>query len=384
MRVLHVVPSYIPAWRYGGPIRSVHGLCAGLARAGVEVHICTTNVDGERDSDVPLGRPVEIDGVRVWYHPSRRLRRLYYSPPMAAGLRRQVSGFDLLHLHSVFLWPTWAAARRAVRDGVPYVVSPKGQLVQDLIRRKSRWVKRLWIALIERRTLEGAAAIQVTSRRELDEFRRFGFRTPEPWLIPHGMDLPEGEVTPVPVPPPEGAAPRVVFLGRINWKKGLDRLIPAMVHVPGAELVLAGNDEENYSSSLKELAREAGVANRVTFAGPVRDEGKWDLLRSGTVFVLPSYDENFGIAALEAMAVARPVVVTPEVGMAEIVVEADSGIVVDGAPEKLGPAIDALLRDPARLQHKGANGRRVIEKRLTWDRIALEMRRAYEGIVRQP
>ena len=161
----------------------------------------------------------------------------------------------MLHLHSVYLWPNWAAARQAARDGVPYVLSPKGQLVQDQIRRKSRWVKRLWIALIERRTLEGAAAIQVTSRRELDEFKRFGFRTPEPLLIPHGLDLPGGEPSPVPAPPPEGDAPRVVFLGRINWKKGLDRLIPAMRHVPGAQLILAGNDEENYTASLKQLTR---------------------------------------------------------------------------------------------------------------------------------
>ena len=91
MRVLHVVPSYIPAWRYGGPIRSVHGLCAGLARAGLDVHVFTTNVDGDRDSEVPLGEPVDLDGVQVTYFPSRRLRRLYYSPEMRSA-RYRISG----------------------------------------------------------------------------------------------------------------------------------------------------------------------------------------------------------------------------------------------------------------------------------------------------
>ena len=85
------------------------------------------------------------------------------------------------------------------------------------------------------------------------------------------------------------------------------------------------------------------MADRLRLAGPVDQEGKWELLSGADLVVLPSYSESFGMAALEAMAVARPVAVTPEVGLAEIVREADSGIVVDGAPEKLGLAIDRLL-----------------------------------------
>ena len=91
MRILHVVPSYIPAYRYGGPNKSVHGLCKGLADLGHDVHVFTTNVDGPGDSDVPLGVPVEIDGVKVWYFTSKRLRRLYWSPEMARELEIQVA-----------------------------------------------------------------------------------------------------------------------------------------------------------------------------------------------------------------------------------------------------------------------------------------------------
>jgi glycosyltransferase involved in cell wall biosynthesis len=124
------------------------------------------------------------------------------------------------------------------------------------------------------------------------------------------------------------------------------------------------------------------VADRITFAGPVRASDKWGMLSSAAVVVLPSYHESFGLAALEAMAVARPVVVTPEVGMADIVLDADSGIVVEGKPEKLGPAIEALVADPQRSRVLGANGRRVIEERLSWDKIAAEMLRKYKEIVR--
>ena len=150
MRFLHVVPTYLPAVRYGGPIHSVHGLCAALAARGHDVHVFTTNVDGPRDSDVPLDRPVTMDGVNVRYFPSTRMRRLYWSPPMARALQAELSGFDVVHLHSVFLWPTWGAARSARRHAVPYVLSPRGMMVKDLIQRKSRWLKRAWIGLIER------------------------------------------------------------------------------------------------------------------------------------------------------------------------------------------------------------------------------------------
>ena len=195
MRLLHVVPTYFPAVRYGGPIYSVHGLCAALAARGHDVHVFTTNVDGPGDSVVPLGQPVDMDGVKVWYFPSRWLRRLYWSPPMARMLKLEVGGFDLVHLHSVFLWPTWAAAR-AARRRVPYVLSPRGMLVKDLVRARSRVrSRRAWIALIERANLARAAGIHVTSAVEEAELEEFGFT-----LSGRIFDVPNGVVPSEPLP----------------------------------------------------------------------------------------------------------------------------------------------------------------------------------------
>ena len=271
MRILHVVPSYYPAVRYGGPIVSVHALCKALARRGHDVQVFTTNVDGRANSAVPVGVPVDMDGVKVWYFPVPLLRRLYWSPRMGQALRLQMPTFDIVHTHSVFLWPTWAAARAATRHGVPYVVAPRGMLVPDLIKRKSRLLKTAWIRLIERGNLEGAAAIHVTSRIEGDDLAGFGMRLPPVRIVPNGVDLipadAEGgneggagsaEVTAL------TAEPRtLLFIGRINWKKGLDRLIPAMAQLPArlaeTHLVIAGNDEEAYQPVLEALARQHGV-----------------------------------------------------------------------------------------------------------------------------
>lgn len=110
MKILHVVPTYLPATRYGGPIHSIHGLCSALVRGGHDVHVATTNVDGPGESDVPLHEPVLLDGVCVRYSSSGFGRRLYYSRAMGRFLRSTASAYAVLHLHSVFLWPTLAAA----------------------------------------------------------------------------------------------------------------------------------------------------------------------------------------------------------------------------------------------------------------------------------
>ena len=369
MRILHVVPTYLPATRYGGPIVSVHGLCRALAARGHDVHVFTTNVDGDGVSDVPLGVAVPLDNVNVHYFASS-FRRLYYSPAMKRALRG-VRDFDVVHLHSVFLWPTLAAARAARRAGVPYVVSPRGMLVPELIRRKSRFVKTAWLALFEKRTLLHASLVHFTSHQEQsDALRVVEGSDPKGRagvVIPNGVELPSAAEGP--------RGDELLFLGRINWKKGLDRLIEAMTMLPEARLVVAGNDEENYRASLPH-------ADNVRFIGPVSGDAKADLLRRAAALVLPSYSENFGNVVLEAMAAGTPVVVTPEVGLAEEVARAGAGIVTPNDPPQLAAALRALLADRARAEAMGRAGRVAVEARFTWDRVAAEMEAAYARISR--
>jgi glycosyltransferase involved in cell wall biosynthesis len=383
MRVLHVVPSYLPAVRYGGPIVAVHALCAALARAGCQVNVFTTNTDGRGVSAVPVGVPVEIDGVTVLYFRTRLLRRLYYAPAMDHMLRRHIGGFDLVHLHSVFLWPTWAAARAARRAGVPYLVSPRGMLVKALIARKSPWAKRGWIRLIERRNLERAAAIHVTSDGEAAELRRFGFSLPGVHEVPNGVEVVGGEERAQDGLPPavagalSGARPVVLCLGRISWKKGLDRLIPAMARVPHAVLLVIGNDEEHYTPELETLAARAGVRDRVVFAGPLFGPAKALAYRAAAVLVLASYSENFGNVVLEAMAEGCPVVVTPEVGLASAVRESGAGLVATGDEASLSEAIGRLLADRELRERMGGRGQAVVRERFSWDSVAQRMLDVY-------
>jgi glycosyltransferase involved in cell wall biosynthesis len=385
LRILHVVPTYIPAYRYGGPIYSVHGLCKALVLLGHDVSVFTTNVDGDNDSDVPLGQPVDIDGVKVSYFPSKRLRRLYWSPPMKTSLEKQIPNSDIVHLHSIFLWPTWAAARSARRMGTPYIIAPRGMLVKELVARKSHFAKSLWISLIERNNLEHAAAIHVTTENEKEEARKFGFTLPAVSTVPNGVDVEELRKCPINIAPSISdiiqKKPFILYLGRINWKKGIDRLIPALSHVPDVPLVIAGNDEENYRPEIETIATSHGVSDRITFTGFVYGDDKAALLQNASVLVLPSYSENFGNVVLEAMAVGCPVVVTPEVGVADLVQSSGAGMVIIGSPETMGRGLQQMLSDPQRRKRMGERGRQTVEEHFTWSSIGAQMVGLYEKII---
>jgi glycosyltransferase involved in cell wall biosynthesis len=272
MRILHVIPTYLPATRYGGPIFAVHALCRALIARGHEVEVVTTNIDGAGASPVPLGRRVEIDSVPVRYFVSPWLRRLSYAPAMSAVLRTEVSKFDVVHLHSVFLWPTLAAARVAQAAKIPYLVSPRGMLVRDLIRRRNRLVKSAWIALFERSNLERAAAIHTTSHTEAAELARFGWRLPPVAVIPNGVTIDDGggsdsDATDLSADVREiaAAAPFVLFLGRISWKKGPDRLLRAFARTRGGTLVIVGPDDEELTPRLRRSPAISGLRSACAY-----------------------------------------------------------------------------------------------------------------------
>jgi glycosyltransferase involved in cell wall biosynthesis len=387
LRFLHVVPTYLPAVRYGGPIRSVHALCRALAADGHDVHVFTTSVDGPTDSDVPLQRPVDLDGVKVTYFPSERLRRLYWSPPMRRALATAVDSFDLVHLHAVYLWPIWAGARTARARGVPYVISPRGMLVPELIRRKNRWVKSAWIALVERGNLEGAAAIHTTSQVEASHLLGFGWRLPPIVTIPHGVDDPPPPATTTPSADIAAAIakrPLVLAFGRISWEKGLDRLIAALPLAPAARLVIAGGDADGHAAVLAGQARTLGVADRVTIvARHVEGVDKEALFAAACVFAMTSLSENFGLAAFEAMRRGLPVLATPDVGMSEIVREIGAGRVIDPAPASIAAELAAMLSDAAGSRAMGEIGRAHVAAHYGWPSVGRRMAGLYTSVLEE-
>ena len=375
MKIAHVVPTYLPATRYGGPIRSVHDLCRHLNARGHQTNVFTTDVDGPGTIEVKSSNPCDIDGVKVQYFPVRAPRRLYYSPQLAAALKSHVMDFDIVHLHSTFLYPTMTAARSAEKMQVPYVISPRGMLVKDLVRKKSFLLKSAWISMFERHTVEHASAVHVTSSLESEEIRKFDFAMPPVHTIANGIDIPQMNES---VP---RKANSVLFLGRIDWKKGIERLISAVSLLEDTQLVVAGNDETGYRPKLEKLCRKLGVAERVQFVGPVTGDDKWRLYRNASVFVLPSLSENLANTVLEAMAMECPVIVTAQVGLADTVNRHRTGLMSAGEPAALAEAIRSILDDPDTARLMGERGRRLVEDAYGWPDVAAAMEQVYAEVV---
>jgi glycosyltransferase involved in cell wall biosynthesis len=383
MRILHIIPTYLPAVRYGGPIFATHGLCKALVARGHEVQVFTTNVDGRGNSAVPTELPVNLEGVRVRYFPCPLLRRLYWAPALGRALESEIGKFDAVHLHSVFLWPTWAAACVARKTRVPYVLSPRGMLVRELIRKRSQLAKSAWIHLIEKSSLEHAAVVHLTSALETSELERFGWRLPRLAVIPNGIDEPlaaDSDISKV-VDAIAAAQPLVLFLGRLSWKKGLDRLLHAFALTRTGKLAIVGTDDEGLAPQVEKLAKELRIADRVhvlprTVIGPEKER----LFAAAQLFVLSSYSENFGNTVLEAMRRGVPVVVTPEVGAADIVRDSGGGLVVPGDPTSLSVAIDRLTSDMNLARSMGKAGQRHAMANYSWTSVSARMESLYRSL----
>lgn len=400
MNVLHVIPSFAPAWRYGGPIVAALGLTRELARQGHTVSVATTNIDGPGELDVPLCEPVPIDDITCWYFPVQHPRWYHFSAPMGRALKRLVRQSDIVHIHSVFLWPTTAAAFWCRRFGVPYLVRTAGFLDPASMSKRyegrrasvaSRTKKWLYLKTLGRRDIGGAAGLHFTSEAELESALRLR-RSPKGYVIPLGVDAP-------PVLGPDGLAgvlrrhPQlqgrkiVLFLSRLDPIKGLDILITALGSLANTRddfsLIIAGSGHARFETHLRTLIDQHGLSGRTVLTGMVGPEDKWPLLSVADVFALPSHHENFGVAVVEAMASGTPVVVSDRVGIHREISAARAGLVTRLEPAELSRAIGRLLDNPGAREQMGRAGEALATQKYSWERAASDVGRLYEDIVGQ-
>ncbi|APD48719.1 MULTISPECIES: glycosyltransferase [unclassified Synechococcus] len=381
MRVLHLIPSISP--RRGGPSQAVLAMTSALRHQGVEASILTTNDDGpDHLSGFPLGRWHEHAGVPVlafarWSPPLRVLREFAVSPALVSWLRSHLADYDLLHVHALFSFPSTVGMALARRRGVPYIVRTIGQL-QHWSLRQSSCRKRLLLGLIERRNLQGASALHFTSDAERREAASLTLSTPS-FVLPLGVELPQvfGQL----VSERLDAPVRFLFLSRLHPKKQLPLLLQALALMrrrrPHAQwhLDIAGDGEPAYVAELRRQADQLGLTEQLQWHGFVAGQAKAELLQKADWFVLPSAAENFGIAAIEALASGTPVILTPEVGIASQIGAAGAGRLVEGNVEALAECLMKSLMGPSVTMRQAA--RRLAETSFCWDAIAIELKTAY-------
>jgi glycosyltransferase involved in cell wall biosynthesis len=406
MRVLHIVPSI--AAIYGGPSQMVKGLSAAQGAAGAQVTILTTNANGDFGQAplaVPLDRPVPEVGFEVRYFPCAPFRRYKFSLPLLRWLWTHGDRYDIAHIHALFAPVSTAAALVCRQRRLPYVLRPLGTL-DPLDLQKKRWLKQLYGRLLEGPNLAAAAAVHFTSVQEAKISERFGARTRDliiPLGVPEGgggrgrdrggdqgdqLDnaAPTGE--PLPPLPPTGG-PSILFLSRLDPKKGLDLLFPALEILAGQGvsfgLWLAGGNPQDpaYERACCDRARQL-LGDRVAILGFVQGARKRQLLAAADVFVLPSHYENFGIAVAEAMAAGCPVVVADGVHIWPAVQEAEAGWVCQRSVPSLVDALGLALADGAERDRRGRNGQRYATEHYSWPAIARQTLDAYGELLSAP
>lgn len=381
MRILIFAPNYLPATRYGGPVRSTHGLARGLVDLGHKVDVVTTDVDGPRRLNVPLERPIEMDGVLVHYCPIAQPRRIYYSPALAQRFASLLPHADAVHINGMYLWPGPYLARAARRFGKPLVISPRGMLMPEMVSGKSQLVKRAWIALQERKNLAAARAIHVTSEVEAEGLRSMGLDLAPISVIGNGVQMPAREPTPEEIDEIWGdVSPgmRVAFLARLDWTKGADMAIEAARAHPQAVIRLAGHDQIGLRAVLEPRLRREDGSCCGAFLGPLDGSKKWAFLAGADVVLAPSVSESFGMSVAEAMAMGTSVIATEGVGAATLLSELDPGLVVPRDQAALNAALAALLADDTQRGAIGAAGRAIAKTEFTWTGIAKQMMSLYK------
>ena len=387
MRVLHVIPSV--AARTGGPAVTAVELARVARDQGIESAVYSTNLGFPAQS----GNPAEIEphevvsgvgDVSVRLFPVQRPYRLAYSRALRRALAQDVEGYDVVHIHSLYLYPQYAAAKEARKQGVPYVVCVHGAL-DPWLRRRGRVRKWLTDLTWQRRMLHRAAVVHFT----LEEEARLAPRVApqrRTVILPNGVRWQDFQSLPDPSEFRDRfldgrTGPVVLFLGRLTKKKGLDLLIRSFAIAarrhPEALLVIAGPDDEKLRPGLEALAEKEGVGDRVVFTGLLLGDDKLRALAATEVWALSSHTEAFTIAVIEALAAGLPVLVSPAVNLAGEIERAAAGMVSETAPETFGGALSDLLDDEDRRSQLGENARQFA-RAYDWDALAPRIVALYE------
>ncbi len=389
MRVLHVIPSVSPS--RGGPSLAVTATVKALRARGVDAEIAATNDDGEGVLDVPLGQLSEFDGAPVRFFPRfspplRSLREFACSSPLGRWLDGTLRSYDLVHVHAVFSYASTRAMCAARRQRVPYLSRPLGQLCLWSLQCRA-WKKQIYLALVERANLDGAAAIHYMTEQEQAEAVGLGLRAPG-FVASHGIELP------APLPDVRirlreklGLKPEariVLFLSRVHPKKGLELLISALARIKAESLcfVLAGNVESpTYEARITQLLNESGMAARTRRVGFATGDWKQTLLQGADVFALTSHSENFGLVILEALAGGLPVVVTPGVALAGWVARHQLGEVPPMEVTSVAASLTRLLRSAEPPVVFAQRARELIERNFAWPAVATRIQNEYTRIL---
>ncbi len=366
-------------------------MVASLRQQGVDASILTTNDDGPGiQPAMPLGRwhehqalgqSVPVLAFERWSPPLRAVREFAISPGLNRWLGKHARNYNLIHVHALFSCTTSLGMAQLRRQKIPYVLRPIDQLSPWSLG-QSAARKAIFLKLVDRANLEGAAALHFTSTAEQQGAEVLQLLTPS-FVLPLGVEM-DGM--------PSGATVRAdslirfLFLSRLHPKKQVPLLFEALAQLQHSatarpwRLDIAGDGDPAYLQELRRQSEELGISDMIYWHGFVAGDAKQELLRQADWFVLPSASENFGIAAAEALIAGTPAVLCPGVALAADVEAAGAGLICEPTTEALSACLEHCLEPPPLSMRQAA--RRLAEERFSWPAISCQLIGHYEEALR--
>ncbi|MDB5090983.1 MAG: hypothetical protein JWR09_4977 [Mucilaginibacter sp.] len=290
-----------------------------LTKAGIYIEAYATTANGKEELPVRSGEPVNVDGVTVTYFKRLTKDHSHFSPALLKKLWKEAPGFDVVHIHAWWNLVSLFSCLIALMRNVPVVVSPRGTLSPYSFQNKNIGKKRL-IHYLLGRPLLNRCHIHVTSSREGEAINAL-IRPQSIINLSNFVKLPAG----LPGGAQSLAIFKLIFLSRIEEKKGLDILIKALslLNFPYS-LTIAGSGDKMYVDELKALVKKNGDEADVYWIG-FQGDNKFESLAQHHLLVLPSYDENFGNVVIESLSQGTAVLISPFVGLADYVIKNNFG-----------------------------------------------------------
>ncbi len=355
MTILQIVPSYKPAFVYGGPIYSVSALCEAQAALGHQVIVYTTNANGSTNLNVPLVSEQIINNVSVYYFPRITGDHTHISPKLWLKLLFGKKKYDIVHLHSWWSLLMIGCAWILFIRGIRFVISPRGMFSSySFTHNNNPFKKKIFFDFLSKTVLKKQVFHATAISEQLEIQRLFGNNT-KIFTLPNLLNFPTLSLSSIETYTNTQEI-NLLFISRVDKKKGIEILLKAVyelnqLSIP-IRLTIIGSGNEEYQNELKEMCNTYNIANMISWKGSVEWNEKFKDILNANLLILPSYNENFANIILESLYAGRPVVVTKYVGLSDYVFNHKMGWVIDTNPDHIVSSVKEYINNKRFWQSK--------------------------------